>query len=54
LELYLARYFNVSLGEPLKDSRYIIYYEGGSFPDHEVFEQVPLDTEIYLLYQRKD
>ena len=54
LELYLARYFNISLGEPLKDSRYIIFCEDGSLPDEDVFEQVPLATETYLLYKRKD
>jgi hypothetical protein len=54
LELYLARYFNISLGAPLEDAWYIIFFEGGSQPEADIFERLPLDTETYLLYQRKN
>lgn len=54
LELYLARYFNISLGAPEKDSEFIILAEEAEPPKEELFELVPLDTKTYLLYRRKD
>ena len=54
LELYLARYFNISLGLALEDSEYIILAQEGIPPDDELFEIVPLDTETYRLYQREE
>ena len=53
LELYLARYFNISLGAAIEDCKYIIFFEDGTPPDENIFESVPLDTETYLLFQRK-
>jgi len=53
LELYLARYFNISLGAPRQDTKYIILGEEAVPPD-ELFELIPLDTETYHLYQRKN
>jgi 4-amino-4-deoxy-L-arabinose transferase-like glycosyltransferase len=54
LELYLARYFNISLGASLEDTRYLIYFEDGIPPDQTLFEPVPLDTRTYSLYRKQD
>lgn len=54
LELYLARYFNISLGAPIEDCRYLVFYEDGSPPDENIFELIPLDVETYSLYRRRN
>ena len=52
LELYLARYFNISLGASPKETSYLIVFEGSSLPDPKLFEAVPLDTRTYHLYRK--
>ena len=54
LELYLTRYFNISLGLAFEDYEYIILAQEGIPPDNELFELVLLDTETYSLYQREE
>jgi 4-amino-4-deoxy-L-arabinose transferase-like glycosyltransferase len=53
LELYLARYFNISLGAPLRKTEYLILDDQVPPPDRQVFEPLPLDTRTYHLYRRK-
>ena len=53
LELYLARYFDISLGAPLGKTEYLILDDQVPPPDRQVFEPVPLDTRTYHLYRRK-
>ena len=54
LELYLTRYCDISLGAPVKDSRYIIRSLRDAPPDEELFELIPIDTKAYELYQEKE
>jgi len=53
LELYLTRYFDISLGAPVKDSKYIIRSLKDAPPDEELFKLIPTDTRAYELYQEK-
>ena len=52
-ELYLIRYFNISFGSPIKDSRYIIHLKNDAPPDEESFKLIPLHTKTYKLYKRE-
>ena len=54
LELYLLRYFNISLGAPNAETEYYIQGPEGAEPDENLFQLVPLDTETYKLYQKKE
>jgi hypothetical protein len=51
-ELYLIRYFNISLGSPMKDTRYIIRNRNDNPPDEASFKLIPLPTKTYNLYER--
>ncbi len=53
LELYLIRYCDISLGAPLKESRYIIRSLKDNPPDEEFFQLISMDTKAYELYQKK-
>ena len=53
LELYLGRYFDISLGASLEETSFIILDENTAPPDPRVFESLPLKTETYHLYRRK-
>jgi 4-amino-4-deoxy-L-arabinose transferase-like glycosyltransferase len=52
-ELYLIRYFNISLGSSIKDSRYIIRGLNDDPPNDESFKLIPLHTKTYKLYKRE-
>lgn len=52
-ELYLIRYFNISLGSPIKDTKYIICRKNDNPPEDKSFNLVPLQTMTYRLYKRQ-
>jgi hypothetical protein len=52
LELYLSRYFEISLGAQRQDAGYIILGPDLPPPDDEAFKHIPLNTQTYQLYQQ--
>lgn len=54
LELYLTRYFEISLGEELEKTDYIIQDDFASPPERQEFELLPLNTRTYHLYRRRN